>query len=194
MKCPSISAAALLANLALAGSFRAGSLSSSSRVARSTVGAARMDTPHPWSGGTPTPPRRFVGEPQPISPLPREVLPSPTREPREVIMIVLRALRAPDEPYEHYGPQVAIAYSAPSNGASQLTPAQFAKYLTEDSYQIFGEWDEIEIEDELELQDGGARAYQEVLVRRQGDASWTHINWQLIKHNGAWMTESVVTY
>ena len=51
-----------------------------------------------------------------------------------------------------------------------------------------------EIEDELELQDGGARAYQEVLVRRQGDASWTHINWQLIKHNGAWMTESVVTY
>jgi hypothetical protein len=153
-----------------------------------------METPHPWSSGMPTPPRRFASDSQPVSLLPREVLPSPTREPREVIMIVLRALRAPDEPYVNYGPQVAIAYSAPCNGASQLTPAQFAKYLTEDSYQIFGEWDEMEIEDELELQDGGMRAYQEVLVRRQGDASWTHINWQLIKHDGAWMTESVVTY
>jgi hypothetical protein len=154
----------------------------------------RMDeAPHPWSSVS-SPSQRFAVEDGQPMPLPAEVMPSPTREPREVIMIVLNALRHPDEPYENYGPQVAIAYSAPSNGASQLTPEQFAQYLSEDSYQIFAEWDEMEIEDELQLSDGGMSAYQDVLVRREGDASWTHVNWQLVKHEGVWMTESVVTY
>mmetsp|Transcript_20621 Transcript_20621/g.55644 ORF Transcript_20621/g.55644 Transcript_20621/m.55644 type:complete len:195 (-) Transcript_20621:257-841(-) len=159
--------------------------------------AARMsDDPHPWSasaamGDLPPDAEDSAGQ---IVALPEEVRPNTKRTPREVIMIVLNALRTPDEPYENYGPQVAIAYSAPSNGASQLTPGQFAGYLSEDSYQIFAEWDDVEMEDELEIEDDGEHAYQDVMVKRKDDASWTHINWNLIKHEGMWMSESVVTY
>ncbi|KAG8470671.1 hypothetical protein KFE25_009092 [Diacronema lutheri] len=152
-----------------------------------------MESVHPWSSGS-SAPKRWTATDEPAQALPAEVLPSTARSPRDVIMLVLNALRRPDEPYDDYGPQLAIAHSAPSNGASQLSPVQFAKYLSEESYVIFSEWDEMEIEDELQIAADGQRAYQEVLVRRANDASWTHINWTLVKHAGMWMTESVVTY
>lgn len=157
--------------------------------------AVRMDAPHPWSASSSASASAGLDdEMEELPALPVEAQPSAQLEPLDVIKKVLEALRSPDEPYENYGPQVAIAFSSPANGASKLTPSQFAEYLSEGAYQIFCEWDEMEIEDELELTDGGERAYQEVMVRRAGDTSWTHINWTLEKCDGLWMTESVVTY
>lgn len=184
-----------LAGLGLAGSSRAGRTHAAPRHARSAVltRPVRMEAPHPWSAPTASS-KGWAAENEPLQALPAEVLPSPRRSPLDVIKLVLGALRHPNEPYEDYGAQLAIAHSAPSNGASQLAPVQFAKYLAEESYVIFSEWDEMEIEDALKLSDDGKRAYQEVLVRRADDPDWTHINWTLVQHAGMWMTESVVTF
>lgn len=151
---------------------------------------------HPWSeptakGSGPLP---TANSDDAALALPEEARPREGREPRDVILLVLNALRNPDEPFADYGPQMAIAHSSPTNGASQLTPGQFRSYLSESAYQIFTEWDEWEMEDDLEMNADKTEAYQEVLVKRSGDTSWTHINWELTNCNGVWMTQSVVTY
>ncbi|KAJ1619925.1 hypothetical protein T492DRAFT_1081924 [Pavlovales sp. CCMP2436] len=191
----------LVAGLAAVGSFHVAPplAPCMSTVRHSAVHASRVrmevESPHPWSSGGSSAAKdsRWTDDELP-QPLPVEMRPAKGREPRDVIMLVLNALRRPNEPYEHYGPQVSIAHSAPSNGASQLKPAQFAKYLAEPSYLIFSEWDEMEIEDDLQISDEGAQAYQEVLVKRADDVDWTHINWTLVQYDGMWMTESVVTF
>eukprot|EP00304_Pavlova_gyrans_P006185 CAMPEP_0206054668 /NCGR_PEP_ID=MMETSP1466-20131121/38577_1 /ASSEMBLY_ACC=CAM_ASM_001126 /TAXON_ID=44452 /ORGANISM="Pavlova gyrans, Strain CCMP608" /LENGTH=193 /DNA_ID=CAMNT_0053429883 /DNA_START=17 /DNA_END=598 /DNA_ORIENTATION=+ len=183
--------------LLVAGTTSALRVSSSLFVRSRAPCSVRMqdDEPHPWSASAAL--SDFVAPNDAdtsLPPLPAEVAPSTAREPREVIMIVLNALRNPDEPYENYGPQVAIEHSAPTNGASKLSPGQFAEYLNEPSYQILTEWDEVEMEDDLDIDDDGEHAYQDVMVKRTDDPSWTHINWNLVKVQGMWMSESVVTY
>ena len=48
------------------------------------------------------------------------------------------------------------------------------------------------MEDEPELirQDGSV-VQQEALVKRSSDDSWTIVNWQLSRHSGRWLTDSL---
>lgn len=108
--------------------------------------------------------------------------------PHSVIETVMRALRAPDEPYTHHGAEVAIRYCSPTNRASQLSPQGFAQYLREPWYAILCEWDEIEFE---EAEEEGAVASVDVLVKRTADDSWTIVNWELSQHSGRWLTDAL---
>ena len=107
----------------------------------------------------------------------------------------MTALRTPDEPYPLHGAEVAIRYCSPTNRASQLSPQSFAQYLREPWYAILTEWDEMELEEEDEDEEDedecDGTAEQDVLVKREGDDSWTIVNWQLSKHNGRWLTDSL---
>tara|TARA_B110001452_G_scaffold234838_1_gene213355 strand:+ start:1024 stop:2031 length:1008 start_codon:yes stop_codon:yes gene_type:complete len=112
--------------------------------------------------------------------------------PGDVVLRVMRALRHVDEPTPLHGCEVAIRQCSPANAASRLSPEAFLQYLREPWYVILTEWDEIELEDEAEpLNDDGGLVSQDVLVRRQGDDSWTIVNWQLSRHNGLWLTDSL---
>ena len=78
--------------------------------------------------------------------------------------------------------------------ASQLSPQSFAQYLREPWYAILTEWDEMEEEDEDEDDEDeecDGTSEQDVLVKREADDSWTIVNWQLSKHNGRWLTDSL---
>ena len=111
--------------------------------------------------------------------------------PADVATTVMRALRANDEPTSLHGCEVAIRYCSPSNGASRLTPSGFAQYLKEPWYKIMTEWDELEVEDDAEpVTDDGSVVEQDVLVRRDGDASWTIVNWKPAPL-GTWLTDSL---
>ena len=112
----------------------------------------------------------------------------------KVVETVMQALRKPDDPYPLHGAEVAIRYCSPTNRASQLSPQSFAQYLREPWYAILTEWDEMELEEEDEDEDEeecDGTAEQDVLVKREGDDSWTIVNWQLSKHNGRWLTDSL---
>ena len=116
-------------------------------------------------------------------------------EPSKVVETVMQALRKPDDPYPLHGAEVAIRYCSPTNRASQLSPQSFAQYLREPWYAILTEWDEMELEEEDEDEEDedecDGTAEQDVLVKREGDDSWTIVNWQLSKHNGRWLTDSL---
>ena len=108
--------------------------------------------------------------------------------PADVVRTVMEAVRSINAPYALHGAEVAIRYCSPTNRASQLTPAAFARYLAEPWYQILTEWDEIEFEDE-DIESN--KASQDVLVKRGGDDSWTIVNYQLSRHNGRWLMDSM---
>ena len=90
-----------------------------------------------------------------------------------------------------------MRYCSPTNRASQLSPETFSTYLREPWYQILTEWDEIELQDEDDGGEGGEVrtegnvAEVDVLVRREGEESWTIVNWQLSRYNGRWLTDSM---
>jgi len=113
--------------------------------------------------------------------------------PSDVVETVMRALRTPDEPYPHAGSMVAIRYCSPTNRASRVSPSTFASYLSEPWYQILTEWDEMEIEEEEEGEEEAARntCSVDVLVKRTDDESFTIVNWQLSRHDGRWLTDSL---
>ena len=108
--------------------------------------------------------------------------------PAAVVEKVQRALRQPDEPYPLHGSELAIRYCSPTNRASQLSPQAFARYLAEPWYKILTEWDEIEFEEE---EVDANKASQDVLIKREGDESWTIVNYQLSRHNGRWLMDSM---
>jgi len=113
-------------------------------------------------------------------------------QPAELVMKIMRAIRTLDEPYPLHGCEVAIRYCAPTNRASTLSPEAFAQYLREPWYRIMAEWDEIEIDDEAELlRADGSTVQQDALVKRTSDESWTIVNWQLSRHSGRWLTDSI---
>eukprot|EP00316_Scyphosphaera_apsteinii_P012146 CAMPEP_0119341584 /NCGR_PEP_ID=MMETSP1333-20130426/102732_1 /TAXON_ID=418940 /ORGANISM="Scyphosphaera apsteinii, Strain RCC1455" /LENGTH=419 /DNA_ID=CAMNT_0007353585 /DNA_START=95 /DNA_END=1354 /DNA_ORIENTATION=+ len=116
--------------------------------------------------------------------------------PREVVQTVMGALRHKDEPYAEHGAAVATRYCSPTNRASALTPAQFDRYLEEPWYRLLLEWDEIqhdeaEVEPSIETSGSSNRASEEVLVRRAGTDSWSIISYELSRHNGRWLIDSV---
>ena len=116
---------------------------------------------------------------------------SATSSPSSVIETVMTALRTPDEPYLYHGAEVAIRYCSPTNRASQLSPQGFAQYLREPWYAILTEWDEMQMEDFDADDDDSGTGSQDVLVRRAGEDSWTIVNWELSRHNGRWLTDSL---
>lgn len=113
--------------------------------------------------------------------------PSSTTAPK-----VMRAVRKIDEPYPLHGCEVAIRYCSPTNKASRLSPQSFAQYLDEPWYRILTEWDEIELNDDPEaIQDDASTVELDVLVRRQGEDTWTIVAWRLSRHAGLWLTDSL---
>mmetsp|Transcript_19684 Transcript_19684/g.55657 ORF Transcript_19684/g.55657 Transcript_19684/m.55657 type:complete len:96 (+) Transcript_19684:789-1076(+) len=59
-------------------------------------------------------------------------------------------------------------------------------------YSIMTEWDEMQMEEEVEkIRDDGSVVTQRVLVRRKDEESWTIVTWQLSLHSGAWLTDSL---
>ena len=51
---------------------------------------------------------------------------------------------------------------------------------------------QIELEEEpSEVTPDGNTVQQEVLVRRADDETWTIVNWQLSRHSGRWLTDSL---
>jgi len=111
--------------------------------------------------------------------------------PGEVVLKVMRAVRQRDEPYRFHGCEVAMRYCSPTNKASRLSPQAFAQYLDEPWYRVLTEWDSIELDDEPEVSDDGTSVRQEVLVRREGDETWTIVAWELSNHFGRWLTDSL---
>ena len=110
--------------------------------------------------------------------------------PQDVVLKVMNAVRNIDEPYPLHGCEVAIRYCSPTNRASQLSPQAFARYLAEPWYKILTEWDEIELE-EPEAAEEDNTLSQDVLVRRNGDESWTIVNWRLNRYSGRWLTDAL---
>ena len=66
------------------------------------------------------------------------------------------------------------------------------QYLKEPWYEILTQWDEMEIEDEDEDEWSEQNEVSlDVLVKRSADESFSVVNWQLSKHNGRWLTDSL---
>lgn len=111
--------------------------------------------------------------------------------PSSIVLKVMHAVRKLDEPYPLHGCEVAIRYCSPSNRASRLSPQSFAQYLSEPWYQILTEWDQIELEECEELDEGSTQVSQDVLIKRDEDESWTLVNWQLSRHSGRWLMDEL---
>jgi len=120
--------------------------------------------------------------------------------PSQVVETVMRALRQNDEPYKNHGAAVATRYCSPTNRASSLSPEQFGKYLEEPWYRLLLEWDEIQLGDEddeddedegVEDEELGNSVSEEVLVRREGTSSWSIVSFELSRHNGRWLIDSI---
>eukprot|EP00965_Chrysotila_dentata_P090165 2976193-Pleurochrysis_carterae.AAC.3 len=116
---------------------------------------------------------------------------SPTLAPRVVVEKVMQALRNMDTPYKLHGAAVATRYCAPSNRASELTPAAFAKYMQEPWYRILAEWEEMEFETDVDEIDASNHAVVDVLLRRKKGDSWAVVSWDLTMHDGRWLIHSL---
>ena len=126
-----------------------------------------------------------------------------TESPAQVVETVMKALRHADEPYTLHGAEVAVRYCSPTNKASQLSPQAFAAYLREPWYEILTEWDEMQVEGASESDDVEAFLAErweqlrtnvadvDTLVRRDGDDSWTIVNFRLSRYNGRWLMDSL---
>lgn len=119
--------------------------------------------------------------------------------PREVVEKVMRALRHMDDPHPLHGAEVATRYCSPRNRASELTPAVFARYLEDPWYAILTEWDEMGDDDsddegeELCTTDDPPHCSTEldVLVRREGEESFSMVSWELSQYDGNWLIDSL---
>ncbi|KAG5183597.1 hypothetical protein JKP88DRAFT_269816 [Tribonema minus] len=116
--------------------------------------------------------------------------PSEELSPKMVVLNCLCALRAKDIPHRNAGCALTIRFCSPNNAASTLTPAHFAAYLEEPWYQIIAQWSEMAFHSE-EMNADGSEADLVVLLKRQGDAEWTSMNWLLGRYDGLWLTERI---
>ena len=117
---------------------------------------------------------------------------SDVETPTAVVDKVMRALRNPDEPYPLHGAQVAIRYCSPTNRASKVSPSTFASYLKEPWYEILTEWDTLEIDEDVDEEASEAsECTVDVLVKREEDDSPTVVCWELSRHSGRWLTDSL---
>jgi len=113
--------------------------------------------------------------------------------PRAVVLNVMQALREMDDPYPLHGAVVATRFCSPRNRASELSPQVFAKYLEDPWYSILVEWDELqEEEDDFKLDDYlKGQADCDVLVRREGEDSFSMVSWDLSLYDGRWLINSL---
>ena len=88
---------------------------------------------------------------------------------------------------------MATRYCSPLNRASELSPQVFAKYLEDPWYSILVEWDEMqEDEDDFTLDDYlSGNGEVEMLVRREGEETFTMVSWDLSLYNGQWLINSL---
>ena len=120
----------------------------------------------------------------------------PTESPRQVVTKVMKALRDMDAPYPFHGACVATRYCSPQNRAAELSPQVFASYLEDPWYALLVEWDEMQDSDDCS-EDEGVDPDQpnladiEVLVRREGEESFSLVSWELSLHNGQWLIDSL---
>jgi len=125
----------------------------------------------------------------------------PEETPQQVISKVMAALRTMNDPYPLAGAEVATRYCSPQNRASELSPEVFARYLTDPWYSILAEWDDMEEEDDDDDDDDdddedggnkqGSKAEVEVLVKREGEASYSMVSWCLSLHDANWLIDSM---
>jgi len=115
-----------------------------------------------------------------------------SESPTDLVLRVMRALRHNDEPSPLHGCEVAIRLFSPTNAASRLSPEGFSQYLREPWYKILVEWDDIEIDEEADpVNDDGSVVSLDARARRSSDDSWTIVNWQLSRHSGCWLMDSL---
>ena len=88
-----------------------------------------------------------------------------------------------DEEGDEFAPVAAVPGQAKPKAKKKKT----RKYIKPDGTEV--ELEEEDEDEEDEECDGTAE--QDVLVKREGDDSWTIVNWQLSKHNGRWLTDSL---
>lgn len=86
-----------------------------------------------------------------------------------------------DSPRARFGCEVALRFLAPSNPASQVTPAVFAEYLEQPWYQNLLEWSEYRWDGGLTVLRDGTEAYQQIGVRSSPTAEWASIRWILVR-------------
>eukprot|EP00966_Prymnesium_polylepis_P314786 7273465-Prymnesium_polylepis.1 len=93
---------------------------------------------------------------------------------------------------------MATRYCSPRNRASELNPEVFARYLEDPWYSILVEWDEKAEDDDDEGDETGCatdtrRCTKEVdvLVRRDGEDSYTMVSWELSQYDGNWLIDSL---
>ena len=120
----------------------------------------------------------------------------PLESPQQVVRNVMRALRDMDEPYALHGAVVATRYCSPRNRASELSPEVFASYLEDPWYSVLAEWDEMQEEEEEEDEVAEAPSNEssvdiEVLVRREGQESFSMVSWVLSQYDGQWLIDSM---
>ena len=101
-----------------------------------------------------------------------------------------------DEPYPLHGAVVATRYCSPRNRASELSPEVFANYLSDPWYSVLAEWDEMQFDDDEEgaQEEVGfdeANVELEVLVRREGQESFSIVSWILSSYDGQWLIDSM---
>lgn len=114
-----------------------------------------------------------------------------TESPREVVDLVMRGLRNPNEPHQHAGAAQAVRYCAPTNRASGLTPESFATYLEEPWYRVMVEWEQMEIDEEADIDVSGNTAEVEVVLRRSPSDSPSVVAFRLSRHNARWLIDSL---
>lgn len=121
----------------------------------------------------------------------------PLESPRDVVRNVMKALRKMNEPYELHGAVVATRYCSPRNRASELSPQVFARYLEDPWYSILAEWDEMQFDEDEDDDEGeeaaatGSDIELEVLVRREGQESFSIVSWILSSYDGQWLIDSM---
>ncbi|CAM9491293.1 unnamed protein product [Chrysoparadoxa australica] len=117
--------------------------------------------------------------------------PNKLQSPSYVVTTVLNALRHSDEPYRHHGGEVAIRFCSSTNPASNLSPVQMDRYMSDPAlpfYHILGEWDEMDTGGALTFDSDGVRAYQQVGIRR-ADEGWATVNFDLVKEDECWLIQ-----
>ncbi|CAM9821379.1 unnamed protein product, partial [Discosporangium mesarthrocarpum] len=121
--------------------------------------------------------------------------PDPRQGSEYVVTTTLQqALKHNDDPTPNHGCEVAIRFSSSSNPASLMAPSEMKTYLSDPSmpfYQILAEWDEIDPNGGLQVEEGGKRATRQAIlrVRRRRDESWSTVSFDLVLEENCWMIE-----
>ena len=110
--------------------------------------------------------------------------------PQEVVKLVMQGMRFPNVPRPLYGAEQTVRYCSPTNRASRLSSEAFSEYLKEPWYQILGEWEELEVDDD-EIDASQSTCEVECLIRRDPADSFSIVAFQMSRHNGRWLIDAL---